>query len=79
MEPGDIEPQAPEPGSAALHPGFCNGPLLVNPFFVVPAPGSCFCTGSAHGRHQDGYARIGRSNLRKRALVRGDILDGGLT
>ena len=49
------------------------------PFFVVPAPGSCFCTGSAQGRRQDGYARIGRSNLRKRALMRGDIPDGGLT
>jgi len=35
----------------ALCPPFCNGPGLVNPFFVVRSPGSCFCTGSARGRH----------------------------
>jgi hypothetical protein len=34
-----------------LCPPFCNGPGLVNPFFVVRSPGSCFCTGSARGRH----------------------------
>jgi hypothetical protein len=29
---------------------FCNGPLVVNPFFApFPLPGSCFCTGSALG------------------------------
>jgi hypothetical protein len=36
---------------AALNPSFCNGPFIVNPFFVVRSPGSCFCTGSARGRH----------------------------
>ena len=30
---------------------FCNGLRLVNPFCVVHSPGSCFCTGSARGRH----------------------------
>lgn len=29
---------------------FCNGPLVVNPFFApYPLPGSCFCPGSAQG------------------------------
>ena len=40
---------------------FCNGPRLVNPFFALyRSPGSCFCTGSAQGRHLMGLERIGR-------------------
>jgi hypothetical protein len=31
--------------------GFCNGPRFVNPSCVIQSPGSCFCPGSAHGRH----------------------------
>src|SRR5690349_16582490 len=32
--------------------GFCNGPSVVNPLraLILP-PVSCFCPGSAHGRH----------------------------
>src|SRR5579864_2709530 len=44
-------------GVLALHPGFCNGPELVNPFCVVRSPVTCFCTGSARGRHLMGLIR----------------------
>jgi hypothetical protein len=34
------------------NPSFiCNGPCIVNTFFVVRSPGSCSCTGSARGRY----------------------------
>jgi formate hydrogenlyase subunit 3/multisubunit Na+/H+ antiporter MnhD subunit len=39
---------------------FCNGPREVNPFCSIHSPGTCFCTGSARGRHLMGFERIGR-------------------
>ena len=46
-----------------LNPSFCNGPLLVNPFYVVRPPGSRFCTGSARGRHLMGCEEDRSTNL----------------
>jgi hypothetical protein len=39
---------------------FCNGARLVTPLWSFHSPGSCFCTGSARGRHLMGNERIGR-------------------
>src|ERR1700736_5915651 len=52
-------------GQERLCPPFCNRPRLVNPFFVVRSPGSCFCTGSARGRHLMGLEEdeAGRSTV----------------
>src|SRR5436305_11602556 len=56
------------PHFAALNAGFCNGPWFVNPMFPlarVLSPGSCFCSGSARGRHLMGSEedKAGQSTL----------------
>ncbi len=62
--PGKDFPRIP----LALHAGFCNGPWFVNPTFPLArilSPGSCFCTGSARGRHLMGSEedKAGQSTL----------------
>jgi hypothetical protein len=59
--------------------GFCNGPSVVNPLraLILP-PVSCFCPGSAHGRHlmvsdkeQVGQSYNAQSSLRRCLTVFG--------
>jgi ABC-2 type transporter len=53
--------------SLALNPGFCNGPWFVNPSLPLArilSPGSCFCPGSARGRHLMGFEEDRSTNLR---------------
>jgi hypothetical protein len=48
--------------------GFCNGPSCVNPFLsVILSPASCFCPGSARGRHLIGSDEDRSANLGTRS------------
>jgi hypothetical protein len=47
------------------------------PFCVIHSPGTCFCTGSAQGRHLMGFAEDRSANLQVRG--RCHIPHGGLT
>src|SRR6266480_2921059 len=49
--------------------GFCNGPRRVNPSCIIHSPGTCFCTGSAQGRHLMGCVKDRSANLRMRGRV----------
>jgi hypothetical protein len=54
-------------GFTAFNPSFCNGPLLVNPFCVVPFAGVLLLYGvGAEGRHLMGSEEDRPTNLRTR-------------